>query len=168
MCVFHSYKFEKKTIRSHQRVSNLSVTIAALEKHNATYAIEIITTLQAEIKADAIAQAPEMNQIVAHIRTCGYCGREGDGLLKCAGCGTVAYCGTRCQRKGWKGGHKVICRRIQRERAEAERTRSEGEGSASSVAEITDDANGVILSGIMNESDISVSVRTLLSLRSLD
>ena len=92
--------------------------IAVGEKYNETAAIEFITTLHAKIKADAIAQAPDINQMVVHIRTCGYCGRENDELLKCGGCGTVAYCNTRCQRKGWKGGHKVICRRIQRERAE--------------------------------------------------
>ena len=74
--------------------------------------------------------------MVVHIRRCGYCEREGDGLLKCAGCGTVAYCDTRCQRKAWKGGHKVLCRRIQRDRAEAERvTMVTAEGGGSETAE---------------------------------
>ena len=92
--------------------------IAVAEKYNKPAVIELITTLQTEIEEEAAAQAPDINQMVVHIRTCGYCGREGDGLLKCAGCGTVAYCDTRCQRKAWKGGHKVLCRRIQRERRE--------------------------------------------------
>ncbi len=112
--------------------ADIDVAIAAGEKYNDTAVIELITTLQAKIEEDAIAQAPEINQMVVHIRRCGYCESEGDGLLKCAGCGTVAYCGTRCQRKAWKGGHKVLCRRIQRERAEAERTANamtEGEES---------------------------------------
>ena len=94
--------------------------IAVAEKHYVPEVIKLITKLQAKLEEDAIAQAPEINQMVVHIRRCGYCGSEGDGLLKCAGCGTVAYCDTRCQRKAWKGGHKVLCRRIQRERAEEE------------------------------------------------
>ena len=41
-------------------------------------------------------------------------------MLKCAGCGTVAYCGTRCQKRAWRRGHREECKRIQRERAEEE------------------------------------------------
>ena len=41
---------------------------------------------------------------------CAMCGRVQDGLVrKCAGCGVVGYCGERCQRKGWKAGHRWEC-----------------------------------------------------------
>jgi len=40
--------------------------------------------------------------------SCAECGAE-DGK-RCAGCGTVAYCGRECQRMGWKG-HKRYCGR---------------------------------------------------------
>ena len=121
--------------------------IAVAEKYNEPAAIEFITLLQTKIEEEAAAQAPEINQMVVHIRRCGYCGRESDGLLKCAGCGTVAYCDTRCQRKGWKGGHKVICRRIQRERAEAEQTTATttegGESDAPEEDKKDEDAMGI-------------------------
>ena len=92
------------------------------------------TTLQAEIEEEAAAQAPDINQMVVHIRTCGYCGREGDGLLKCAGCGTVAYCDRRCQKKAWKGGHRELCKRIQRERAEEEEEKRRKKEEAAETA----------------------------------
>ncbi|KAL6712920.1 hypothetical protein ACLMJK_009475 [Lecanora helva] len=39
---------------------------------------------------------------------CDVCGAE-DGK-RCAGCGTVAYCGRECQKRGWKG-HRRFCER---------------------------------------------------------
>ena len=127
--------------------ANADKAIADAEKHNEPKVMELITTLQTKIEEDAIAQAPEINQMVVHIRRCGYCGREDDGLLKCAGCGTVAYCDTRCQRKAWKGGHKVLCRRIQRDRAEAERvamaTTTEGGGSQAVEREKEEEVMGI-------------------------
>ena len=39
--------------------------------------------------------------------SCQVCGAE--GASPCGGCGNVAYCGTKCQRKDWKE-HKVRCR----------------------------------------------------------
>ena len=40
--------------------------------------------------------------------SCDVCGQE-DGK-RCAGCGSVAYCGRECQREGWKK-HKRFCTR---------------------------------------------------------
>lgn len=39
---------------------------------------------------------------------CAVCGKE--EAKRCAGCGTVAYCGRECQKEGWKK-HKRSCMR---------------------------------------------------------
>ena len=103
--------------------ADVDKTIGGAEKYDDKCGIEVrefIATMRDEIEAEAIAQAPEINQMIAYIKICGYCGTEDDGMMKCAGCGTVAYCCRRCQKKAWRGGHREICKRIQRERAEEE------------------------------------------------
>ena len=40
--------------------------------------------------------------------SCEGCGKE--DAKRCAGCGSVAYCGKECQKKGWKM-HKRLCHR---------------------------------------------------------
>ncbi len=37
---------------------------------------------------------------------------EGKTLYLCAGCQTAKYCSVECQRKDWKGGHKMKCNQI--------------------------------------------------------
>ena len=125
--------------------ANADKAIAVAEKLNEPQVIEFIMMLQTKIEEEAAAQAPDINQMIHYIKICGYCGKRGDGMLKCAGCETVAYCCRKCQKRGWRSGHREICKRIQREKAEAEATTTTtttSGGSASSVAEITD-ANGL-------------------------
>ena len=35
--------------------------------------------------------------------------RSAETLHACSGCGAARYCGTECQRKDWRGGHKALC-----------------------------------------------------------
>lgn len=48
---------------------------------------------------------------------CGVCRKE--DAKRCAGCGTVAYCGKVCQAQGWKA-HKKDCGRSWRKKKEME------------------------------------------------
>ena len=73
--------------------------------------------------------------MIAYIKICGYCGTEDDGMMKCAGCGTVAYCCRRCQKRAWRGGHREICKRIQRERAEEEEEKKRKKEEAGTTVE---------------------------------
>ncbi|KAI0885890.1 uncharacterized protein GGS22DRAFT_135588 [Annulohypoxylon maeteangense] len=49
-------------------------------------------------------------------RGCAACGKDegGEGkLMRCTGCGVVAYCGTECQVRGWNElGHKADCKAL--------------------------------------------------------
>ena len=51
---------------------------------------------------------------------CAACGKtEGELLIgfalkKCARCKAVQYCGTDCQRRHWRGGHKAVCKPVGR------------------------------------------------------
>ena len=47
---------------------------------------------------------------------CDCCGKTPEdlgleNLLKCGNCGKAYYCGRQCQRKQWKAGHKMCCRK---------------------------------------------------------
>jgi hypothetical protein len=54
----------------------------------------------------------EMNLYGGVPNMCNGCGKKSDiKLLKCSGCEAVYYCGKECQKKDWKGGHNVVCRR---------------------------------------------------------
>jgi hypothetical protein len=54
----------------------------------------------------------EMNLYGGVPNMCNGCGKMSDmKLLKCSGCETVLYCGKECQKKDWKGGHNLVCRR---------------------------------------------------------
>ncbi|XP_033760721.1 uncharacterized protein LOC117342631 [Pecten maximus] len=46
---------------------------------------------------------------------CGYCGLKALGLPQCSGCKHIHYCSNECQRKDWKGQHRVKCKEIQRQ-----------------------------------------------------
>lgn len=48
---------------------------------------------------------------------CETCGKG--GAMRCKGCGTVAYCGRECQKKGWKG-HRRECGRRKKRDGEGE------------------------------------------------
>ncbi|KAK6214233.1 hypothetical protein LQW54_004660 [Pestalotiopsis sp. IQ-011] len=42
---------------------------------------------------------------------CASCEKVGEGLMKCTGCGSVAYCSKECQVRGWTElGHKSDCK----------------------------------------------------------
>ena len=86
----------------------------------------------------ASAAAPEAhpNEIVAYMRSCNVCGKTGDGIKKCAGCETVAYCCRACQKKAWRSGHREICKRIQRERAEEEEEKKRKKEEAAATGRI--------------------------------
>lgn len=47
---------------------------------------------------------------------CNHCFARVPKVLRCAGCGVVAYCGGACQKAHWKGGHKAECKRLRKER----------------------------------------------------
>lgn len=48
-------------------------------------------------------------------------------MRKCGGCGVVRYCGERCQKRGWKKGHKGECAGM-REMGEREKAKGVGGG----------------------------------------
>ena len=56
-------------------------------------------------------------------------------LLPCGQCLQVQYCSPECQREDWSAGHKAVCARLKRERADA----GEVEGGPSVSPEPTDE-----------------------------
>ena len=58
-----------------------------------------------------------MNAAPPRHTTCATCGRQDLRITRCAGCKSVGYCSTACQRAGWPE-HKKECKRIVREAAE--------------------------------------------------
>ena len=66
------------------------------------------------------------------VKTCLACGKAGAKSL-CTGCRSVSFCDKACQRTAWPG-HKMECRRIVRERAEA-KYRLEGPIAAAFAAD---------------------------------
>ena len=50
------------------------------------------------------------------VRICAICG--GEGRFRCAGCHSVRYCSTRCQRAGWRS-HKFDCKRAKAAKTKA-------------------------------------------------
>ena len=55
-----------------------------------------------------MSEGKEQEKTIYGQMSCGVCGKE-EGK-RCAGCGTVAYCGKECQKAQWKD-HKRTCRR---------------------------------------------------------
>ena len=49
-------------------------------------------------------------QLFSVDQKCGACGQEG-ATSKCGTCKKARYCGKECQRKHWKEGHKLVCRK---------------------------------------------------------
>lgn len=45
-------------------------------------------------------------------RKCAWCGGQGVQLKRCSRCRSVFYCGSKCQRSGWKQGHRVVCKTV--------------------------------------------------------
>ena len=61
---------------------------------------------------------------------CDFCLKKGEKLLKCGGCGLVAYCNAGCQKSHW-GDHRGTCKQKQKEKKEREAkeaARSSGSG----------------------------------------
>jgi len=52
------------------------------------------------------------------VRTCDVCGLRADKV--CAGCKRVSYCTHKHQKEGWKTGHKLDCRKVEREKLATE------------------------------------------------
>lgn len=44
---------------------------------------------------------------------CGYCNKKTLSLRRCSACQVVYYCSPACQRRDWKGQHKVKCKELQ-------------------------------------------------------
>ena len=50
---------------------------------------------------------------------CDLCGDEAD-VKHCSGCHKKAYCSTKCQKRGWKAGHKEQCGKEEEEEEKVE------------------------------------------------
>ena len=61
-----------------------------------------------EIQKRVMSEDNEHDKKIYGKMSCGSCGKE--DAKRCAGCGTVAYCGKECQKAGWKE-HRRFCHR---------------------------------------------------------
>mmetsp|Transcript_62732 Transcript_62732/g.143775 ORF Transcript_62732/g.143775 Transcript_62732/m.143775 type:complete len:483 (-) Transcript_62732:183-1631(-) len=61
------------------------------------------------LDADASEVSVAAEMLRSGTPACGHCGLEKEGMLRCAGCLRVVYCGRECQTAGWKG-HKKACK----------------------------------------------------------
>ena len=61
-----------------------------------------------EIQKKVMGEDVEHDKKIYGKMNCEACGKE--DAKRCAGCGTVAYCGKECQKAGWKE-HKRFCHR---------------------------------------------------------
>ena len=57
---------------------------------------------------------------------CDHCGIETD-VKHCSGCHKKAYCSTKCQKRGWKAGHKEECGKEEEEEEKVEEEEEEEE-----------------------------------------
>lgn len=67
-----------------------------------------IRTQLVEIQKRVMGEGDEHEKKIYGKMGCEVCGKE--DAKRCAGCGTVAYCGKECQKVGWKE-HKRSCHR---------------------------------------------------------
>lgn len=67
-----------------------------------------IRTQLVEVQKKVMEEDVEHDKKIYGKMSCGVCGKE--DAKRCAGCGTVAYCGKECQKAGWKA-HKRFCHR---------------------------------------------------------
>ena len=118
-----SFEYASKLGDEPERVQELRIQAASLRRFvhvisNVSSLDDMRTLLVTEgafgaselLNAQILQNAAERFQVV-----CGGCGlREGLGNLQwCAGCRTVKYCSTACQKKHWKTGHKRECTKKQ-------------------------------------------------------
>lgn len=61
-----------------------------------------------ELQAREREKEEEEQKVMFGKMSCEICGKE--DARRCAGCGTVGYCGKECQVEGWKK-HKRFCGR---------------------------------------------------------
>ena len=62
-----------------------------------------------EATAEVTSASAAKTEAAAQMHTCDFCGSQGRDMSLCAGCQKVRYCGRKCQKAGWKGGHKEKC-----------------------------------------------------------
>ena len=67
------------------------------------------------------SDAPDPDGINVPCEKCGTPPEEGDKHFTCTGCRQVFYCSENCQRAGWRGGHKTVCRAVKAEREKREK-----------------------------------------------
>ena len=73
---------------------------------------------------------------------CDFCLKKGEKLLKCGGCGLVAYCNAGCQKSHW-GDHRGTCKQKQKEKKERE-AKEEARSSGSGLGDM-----GSVLNALM-------------------
>ena len=52
-----------------------------------------------------------INTVLAVKHRCDWCKAQPVDCYRCQGCGMVRYCSRFCQKKHWKEGHKMMCKR---------------------------------------------------------
>ena len=58
---------------------------------------------------------------------CHNCHREFDTVKQCVACKQVWYCGSDCQKRHWKAGHKEVCKRMAEAAKEKAKEGSQGQ-----------------------------------------
>ena len=74
--------------------------------------------------------------------TCAACGKGGDGLKACTGCGQVKYCNNACRKAHYKT-HKKQCRQ---QRAGKKLATNDVAISCSNIDALSDEMNRIVIS----------------------